>query len=144
MIRRLRTRRRDAAIIINDVGLTAGSKVKENAIHVDAKTETEAEGGVPVEPTEAELREAERQRRIKDATKELRRAYATAKRHYRIPKVRIDRVQEALSKYVGTVNYHNFTIQKTHKRPFCEASHQEFRGKSQANPHRRWSGRKQI
>lgn len=61
--------------------------------------------------------DADRQARLRAATKRLRNAYITAKRRYRIPKERIDRIQDALTRFVGTNNYHNFTIQKTYKDP---------------------------
>lgn len=59
----------------------------------------------------------ERVLRLRVATKRLRNAYVGAKRRYRIPASRIDRIQAALDKYVGTKNYHNYTIQKTFKDP---------------------------
>jgi tRNA pseudouridine38-40 synthase len=51
------------------------------------------------------------------AIKSLRAAYITAKRTYRIPPARLQRVREALSKYVGTHNFHNFTVRKNPKDP---------------------------
>lgn len=61
--------------------------------------------------------ETDRILRVRAATKRLRNAYVTAKRRYRIPSSRVERIQQALSKYVGTKNYHNYTIQKTFKDP---------------------------
>ncbi|EXJ89226.1 tRNA pseudouridine38-40 synthase [Capronia epimyces CBS 606.96] len=54
---------------------------------------------------------------LTEATKRLRQAYIDAKRSYRIPASRLVRIQEALNHYVGTKNYHNFTIQKTFTDP---------------------------
>ncbi|KAI7226635.1 pseudouridine synthase [Hortaea werneckii] len=61
--------------------------------------------------------EFDRQQRLRAATKKLRNAYVSAKRAYRIPEQRVKRIQDALSKYKGTKNYHNFTIQKTFRDP---------------------------
>lgn len=54
---------------------------------------------------------------ISEASKRLRQAYITAKRSYRIPETRLKRIQETLNLFIGTRNYHNFTIQKTYKDP---------------------------
>jgi tRNA pseudouridine38-40 synthase len=98
----------DAAIIINEPSDSAGTK---------------AEAG----PTEAET---ERLLRLRAATKLLRNAYVAAKRRYRIPTKRIERIQNALTKFVGTRNYHNYTIQKTYKDPSCKRHIKSF----QVNP----------
>jgi tRNA pseudouridine38-40 synthase len=46
------------------------------------------------------------------AIKEVKAAYITAKKAYRISNSRRERVQEALKCYIGTKNFHNYTIQK--------------------------------
>ncbi|EME84829.1 uncharacterized protein MYCFIDRAFT_135121 [Pseudocercospora fijiensis CIRAD86] len=61
--------------------------------------------------------ETDRILRLRAATKLLRNAYVAAKRRYRIPTQRVERIQNALNKYLGTKNYHNYTIQKTFKDP---------------------------
>ncbi|EQL35884.1 tRNA pseudouridine38-40 synthase [Blastomyces dermatitidis ATCC 26199] len=48
-----------------------------------------------------------------DAIRMIRAAYLDAKRAYRIPKERMDRINDALGMYVGTRNFHNYTIQKS-------------------------------
>jgi len=70
--------------------------------------------------------ETDRHVRLKAATKQLRNAYIKAKRRYRIPKQRVDRIQAALSKYVGTCNYHNFTVQKTFRDPSAKRHIKSF------------------
>ena len=47
------------------------------------------------------------------AIRELKAAYIAAKKAYRIHPSRLDRVQSTLSHYLGTHNYHNYTIQKS-------------------------------
>ena len=54
---------------------------------------------------------------ITDAIKRLRQAYLTAKRAYRIPSSRLDRLRHCLSMYNGTKNFHNFTVDKTFRDP---------------------------
>jgi tRNA pseudouridine38-40 synthase len=54
---------------------------------------------------------------VEAAIKEVKAAYIIAKRAYRISATRLQRVQDALSAYIGTRNFHNYTIQKTFKDP---------------------------
>ncbi|KIW73818.1 tRNA pseudouridine(38-40) synthase [Phialophora macrospora] len=54
---------------------------------------------------------------LDEAIKRLRQAYISAKRAYRIPPGRLERIQKALNLFVGTRNYHNYTVQKTYKDP---------------------------
>jgi tRNA pseudouridine38-40 synthase len=49
---------------------------------------------------------------VEMAIKEVKAAYNIAKKAYRISTSRRERVQEALNCYVGTRNFHNYTIQK--------------------------------
>ncbi|EME45184.1 hypothetical protein DOTSEDRAFT_87604 [Dothistroma septosporum NZE10] len=70
--------------------------------------------------------EMERTLRLRAATKRLRNAYIQAKRRYRIPQQRIARIQDALNRYVGTRNYHNYTIQKTFKDPSAKRHIKSF------------------
>lgn len=51
------------------------------------------------------------------AIKEIKAAYISAKKAYRLPEVRRNRVQAALHAYLGTKNFHNYTIQKPYKDP---------------------------
>lgn len=108
----------EAAIIINEPAVAA--KEEESAAKKEESTADTQSGATETKNTtssgmsEAEI---ERLQRLRAATKLLRNAYLTAKRKYRIPVARIDRIQAALAKYVGTRNYHNYTIQKTFKDP---------------------------
>lgn len=52
------------------------------------------------------------------AVKEVKAAYIKAKKAYRISEKRRLRVQQALNSYIGTQNFHNYTIQK----PFLDPS----------------------
>lgn len=102
--------------------------VAEVSAQVDAVEEKQETVKAEGETTTSTLTDAERDRlqRLRAATKELRQAYATAKRRYRIPAQRIERVQSALNKYKGTKNYHNYTIQKTFLDPSSKRNIKSF------------------
>ena len=51
------------------------------------------------------------------AIKDLKNAYIQAKKAYRIHPDRLARVSSTLSRYVGTQNYHNYTIGKSSRDP---------------------------
>lgn len=79
----------------------------------------------PGEPETAELADAtetkeERNAKLFPVDAALRRikaAYVAAKRRYRVSPDRITQLQRALDQYVGTRNYHNYTIHKTFQEP---------------------------
>ena len=50
---------------------------------------------------------------LEAAIRQLRSAYISAKKAYRIHPRRLERVRSTLSRYVGTQNYHNYTIEKS-------------------------------
>jgi tRNA pseudouridine38-40 synthase len=54
---------------------------------------------------------------LESAIKRIKAAYIVAKKAYRISPTRKDRVQAALSTYIGTHNFHNYTIQKMFSDP---------------------------
>ena len=58
-----------------------------------------------------------RRKLIDEGVKRLRAAYVAAKRRYRIPEARKQRVQDTLSLFLGTHNFWNFTIQKPFRDP---------------------------
>lgn len=64
------------------------------------------------------------------AIKEIKAAYIAAKKAYRLPEVRRNRVQAALTAYLGTKNFHNYTIQKPYKDPSAKRVIRSF----QVNP----------
>ncbi|KAK3676101.1 tRNA pseudouridine synthase 1 [Recurvomyces mirabilis] len=75
----------------------------------------------------ATSKDQDRLLRLKAATKSLRAAYLRAKRRYRIPSTRVVRIQEALDRYVGTNNFHNFTIQKSYRDPSAKRHIKSFK-----------------
>lgn len=64
---------------------------------------------------------------LEKAVKEVKAAYIKAKKAYRIHESRRQRVQEALDQYVGTYNYHNYTILKTFKDPSSKRHIKSFK-----------------
>jgi len=63
---------------------------------------------------------------IADAIKSLKAALITAKRAYRIPRSRLTRVRDVLEGYVGTHNFHNYTIRKTFRDPSAKRHIKSF------------------
>ncbi|QSZ37744.1 hypothetical protein DSL72_008843 [Monilinia vaccinii-corymbosi] len=64
---------------------------------------------------------------LEKAVKEVKAAYIKAKKAYRIHETRRQRVQEALDQYVGTYNYHNYTILKDFKDPSSKRHIKSFK-----------------
>lgn len=61
------------------------------------------------------------------AIKEVKAAYVAAKKVYRISEVRRKAVQDALGEYLGTINFYNYTIQKTFKDPSAKRMIRSFK-----------------
>lgn len=61
------------------------------------------------------------------AIKRIKAAYIVAKKAYRISATRKDRVQTALNTYLGTRNFHNYTIQKSFKDPSAKRVIRSFK-----------------
>jgi tRNA pseudouridine38-40 synthase len=61
------------------------------------------------------------------AVKDVKTAYITAKKAYRISASRRQRVQEALDCYIGTRNFHNYTIQKSFSDPSAKRVIRSFK-----------------
>ncbi|KAF2200889.1 tRNA pseudouridine synthase-like protein [Delitschia confertaspora ATCC 74209] len=64
---------------------------------------------------------------LEAAIKALKAAYMDAKKAYRISETRKNRVQEALNLYLGTKNYHNYTVQKKFKDPSAKRHIRSFK-----------------
>ncbi|KAK7428573.1 tRNA pseudouridine synthase 1 [Neonectria magnoliae] len=83
---------------------------------VDATTEPEApQANIILESHQPKGRELGP---IDFALRDIKAAYVSAKRRYRIPPGRLQRLQETLDMYNGTRNFHNYTVQK----PFFDPS----------------------
>ncbi|PGH13410.1 tRNA pseudouridine(38-40) synthase [Helicocarpus griseus UAMH5409] len=64
---------------------------------------------------------------IAEGIRTIRAAYFQAKREYRIPKERMDRINAALALYTGTKNFYNYTIQKTFRDPSAKRLIKSFK-----------------
>ncbi|EHK15328.1 uncharacterized protein TRIVIDRAFT_13584, partial [Trichoderma virens Gv29-8] len=85
---------------------------EEAAEPAAAQQETAKEDGdYTVQPKRRELGP------VDFALRDIKAAYIGAKRAYRVSPERIQRLQEALNKYEGTNNFHNYTVQKSHGDP---------------------------
>ncbi|KAI5306656.1 Bud site selection protein bud4 [Ascosphaera pollenicola] len=62
-----------------------------------------------------------------DAIKAVRAKYLEARKEYRIHPKRLERVNEALSMFVGTKNFHNYTIQKPFRDPSAKRHIKSFK-----------------
>ncbi|KAI8956622.1 pseudouridine synthase [Daldinia sp. FL1419] len=60
------------------------------------------------------------------ALKQIKAAYVAAKRRYRVTPERLSQLQQALDKYLGTKNFHNYTIQKSHSDPSAKRTIKSF------------------
>ncbi|KAK4135199.1 pseudouridine synthase [Trichocladium antarcticum] len=60
------------------------------------------------------------------ALRELKAAYVAAKRRYRVTAPRIERLQQALNLYLGTRNYHNYTVMKSANDPSAKRHIKSF------------------
>lgn len=101
----------------------------ETATAVDAgeaKVAIESTPAAEAVDTQAGEEKAKELSPVEKAVKEVKSAYIAAKRRYRVTPDRLDQLQEALDKYVGTKNYHNYTIQKAHADPSAKRSIKSF------------------
>ncbi|KAH7329459.1 tRNA pseudouridine synthase [Stachybotrys elegans] len=60
------------------------------------------------------------------ALRDIKAAYINAKRAYRISPERLQQLQAVLDKYLGTRNFHNYTIQKTYSDPSAKRHIKSF------------------
>lgn len=63
---------------------------------------------------------------VEVALREIKTAYIAAKRRYRVTTTRVEQLQAALDMYVGTNNFHNYTIQKTYRDPSAKRHIRSF------------------
>jgi tRNA pseudouridine38-40 synthase len=105
-----------------------GSKATEvidDSVTTDTlKKEVESTTTMPITKQDELKRESTP---LEAAIKKVKAAYITAKKAYRISDYRRKRVEEALNTYVGTCNYHNYTIQKTFSDPSAKRIIRSFK-----------------
>lgn len=60
------------------------------------------------------------------ALRDIKAAYISAKRAYRVTPARLKQLQDGLDKYVGTNSFHNYTVLKTHGDPSAKRHIKSF------------------
>lgn len=128
-----------AAIIINEPALRKEAPPHDEIQPAGDGTATDSAAIPPTSIDESiEIKEAldgettnagldpEQKDRLFDAIKKLKNTYEAAKRRYRIPKQRIDRIQNALDHYLGTRNFHNYTVAKNFRDPSAKRQIKSF------------------
>lgn len=85
----------------------------EKAERIISSFDAQASGAGESDP----LIEAKTPTPVDEAVRALKTAQNNAKRAWRIPQARLDRVRSALSRFVGSIKYHNYTIDKSWKDP---------------------------
>ncbi|KAI1767038.1 pseudouridine synthase [Hypoxylon sp. FL1150] len=122
--------------------IDTSSESKDKAAEETAKSEPEAESTNTTEPIQdttkevvmantedADAQEAPKPKEVHpvdQALKQIKAAYVAAKRRYRVTPSRLAQLQQALDQYVGTKNYHNYTIQKSHADPSAKRTIRSF------------------
>ncbi|KAL2753015.1 hypothetical protein ACRALDRAFT_2044688 [Sodiomyces alcalophilus JCM 7366] len=104
----------------NESGAGAGDAEKATTDAKSGDSNGAAEAAPPAprrprEPTPVDL-----------ALRDLKQAFIKAKRAYRVSPEQLQRLQEALNQYVGTYNFHNYTIQKNFKDPSAKRHIKSF------------------
>ncbi|KOS19001.1 tRNA pseudouridine synthase 1 [Escovopsis weberi] len=84
--------------------------------------DTEAGEAKPEDASKEDAAAAEKPKRrelgpVDIALKGIKAAYVAAKRRYRVTPERLQRLQDALRRYEGTNNFHNYTVQKSFSDP---------------------------
>lgn len=111
------------ALCIKDKSERPSTSTEEQKVKTESSEEAEAKpAATETEEVKEEGENKEGQSKKPDprtlsitaAIKEIRAAYFKAKKTFRIPPDRAKRVNETLAQYVGTRNYHNYTIQKSY------------------------------
>lgn len=98
-----------------DVEMTTETEPSaEPAKAAETAETTEAEAPKEAESEPKEQQAPSHKMAVEQAMREIKAAYITAKRQYRITPSRLDALQDALTQYVGTRNFHNYTIQKSY------------------------------
>ncbi|KAL7920921.1 pseudouridine synthase [Trichoderma austrokoningii] len=95
-------------------------KEQPSSENAEAATTNEGDNVTPQRPAVV-LETVQPKRRelgpVDFALRDIKAAYIGAKRAYRVSPERIERLQEALNQYVGTNNFHNYTVQKSYGDP---------------------------
>ncbi|RDA82830.1 hypothetical protein CP532_6095, partial [Ophiocordyceps camponoti-leonardi (nom. inval.)] len=110
----------------------AGTDDADNAVVTDPETNADASqpSAAPPPPESAKPKNNRQLDPVDLALRDIKAAYVTAKRRYRVSPERLGRLKAALDRYLGTNNFHNYTVQK----PYGDASARRHIKSFVANP----------
>lgn len=113
----------------NSIDLSVGHEedgsslvVRESQLNEDVLPGEDATGSLPLR-----ILTLEEKKSLDAAIKQLRLAYITAKRAYRIHAARLARIQPILDMFLGTRNFHNYTVAKTFRDPSAKRIIKSFK-----------------
>ncbi|KAK3897464.1 tRNA pseudouridine synthase 1 [Staphylotrichum tortipilum] len=94
------------------------AEMKEAGQEDAAEPEPSTDAPIPDKDTAAPTSDAPKPEReltpAELALRDVKAAYVAAKRRYRVTPPRLEKLQQALDLYLGTHNYHNYTVMKSH------------------------------
>ncbi|KAL2134416.1 hypothetical protein VTI74DRAFT_255 [Chaetomium olivicolor] len=96
----------------------------------EAESAPSTSEGAPMSDADAKAKPERELTLVEQAVRELKAAYVSAKRRYRVTPARVEKLQQALNLYLGTRNYHNYTVMKSHSDPSAKRHIKSF----QVNP----------
>ena len=99
---------------------------KDQPASTEATTETSTEDQKPAVVLESHKPKGRELGPIDFALRDIKAAYVAAKRRYRVTPERLQRLQDALDKYKGTKNFHNYTVQKSYFDPSAKRHIKSF------------------
>ncbi|KAK3368332.1 pseudouridine synthase [Podospora didyma] len=86
----------------------------------------DAEAAATVAPVVPEVFEKAEPTPVELGVKEVKAAYIAAKRRYRVTPARLEKLQKALDLYLGTHNFHNYTVLKSANDPSAKRHIKSF------------------
>ncbi|ROT38163.1 pseudouridine synthase [Sodiomyces alkalinus F11] len=113
----------------NESGASAGAGDADQTTDATTPTVADAkqqETGAAVETATPAPKRPREPTAVDLALRDLKQALIKAKRAYRFSPDRLQRLQDALNQYVGTNNFHNYTVQKSFKDPSAKRHIKSF------------------
>ncbi|KAK9796901.1 putative Pseudouridine synthase I TruA alpha/beta domain-containing protein [Seiridium cardinale] len=110
-------------------GEASADAVMETKGSISAPEKELVEGETLAEPTQAAQEQPSEPKQpspVDVALKQIKAAYVAAKRRYRVTPERLNQLQEALNQYLGTRNFHNYTVQKNASDPSAKRNIKSF------------------
>lgn len=99
--------------VAEDQEMTDKDQPAEADADIAAESPAASEGQQPAVVLESHKPKGRELGPIDFALRDIKAAYVAAKRRYRVTPDRLQRLQDALDKYRGTRNFHNYTVQKS-------------------------------